>query len=270
MENNDEYEIIKPVELHTIYGMKDFIVPCENTIIKMTENIKLPYEIYYHNNLKNTRKCKFFRNHDGTKENRCVTFYENGNIESITHYHNGILNGRFQTFYPCGSLKDEGYYINNQLHIYYITFYHPNIARNRIYSYIEYTNGQIMGRHSIYMVDGSLYKEQYIYQNLMLHDIENPRVYLDKCTKNNKEYILRVLMVNDKIVTVSRYILYKYDNDNNIYYIFNKHLGFPYIERKNLSIAKDKIIFTFHYDRKNRNMIVSMNEKDIVQLQKIC
>jgi hypothetical protein len=260
------YEVIKPVELHKIYEIQDFIVTYENKVMKMTENIKLPYEIYYHNNLKNTRKCKFFRNHDGTKENRCVTFYENGNIESITHYHNDLLNGKFQTFYECGSLKDEGYYVNNKLHIYHITFFHPSIAPNRLYSYIEYTNGQIMGRHSIYMINGTLYKEQYIYQNLVFHDINNPKVYLNKYKYNDKEFVFRVVKDDNKIVAMSKYILITYNN-NNQYYLFKKHLGIPYVEK--LEDCKENIFFTFHYDRKNINYIVSVDEKKIHTFQKI-
>ena len=259
-----EYEFIKPIELHKIYKIQDFIVTCENNIIKMTESVKLPYNILLHTK-NHRRKCKYFHNRDGTKENICVTFHENGNLESITHYHNDILNGKFQTFYPCGSLKEEGYYLNNKLHIYYITFFDPSIAPNRLYSYIEYINGEITGRYSIYMVDGTLYKEQYIYQNLVFHDINNPKVYLNKIIHNDKEYILRFLKENDKIVAISNYRIYKYDN--NQYYIFRKHVGFPHVEK--IENCRENIMFTFNYDRENKKIDVSIDEKKIDNFQKI-
>lgn len=124
---NHQIEMIKPIELHNIYEIQDFIVFRENTMFNMTNyDILLLIRDYYDKNREKI-KTKYFLNHHGLKENSFVSYYENGVVKSIFQYHNDILNGKFRNFYPCGSLKDEGYYINNKVHIYHITFYHPSI-----------------------------------------------------------------------------------------------------------------------------------------------
>ncbi len=267
---NSQIEIIKPIELYKLYGIKDFIVTRENGICKMIDEVKLvPINEYYDEN-KNYIKNKYFLNHYGMKENMYISFYENGVIKSIFHYHNNILNGKFRNFYECGGLKDEGYYLNNKIHIFHSIFYEPTIGRNKLMTYIEYNNGEIMGRYSTYRVNGKLYKERYIYQNMIFHDIDEPVIYIDECICNNEEVIVRIITENNKIVISNTYKIIKYNNDINQYYLFIHHLGFPHIEKfKEYQDYQKNILFSFYYDRSKFKLIVTANESKINTFNKI-
>ncbi len=268
---NSQIEIIKPIELYKLYGIKDFIVTRENGICKMIDEVKLvPINEYYDEN-KHYIKNKYFLNHYGMKENMYISFYENGVIKSIFHYHNNILNGKFRNFYECGGLKDEGYYLNNKIHIFHSIFYEPTIGRNKLMTYIEYNNGEIMGRYSTYRVNGKLYKERYIYQNMIFHDIDEPVIYIDECICNNEEVIVRIITENDKIVVSNTYKKINYDNDLNSYYLFIQHLGFPYLERfKEYELYQKNVLFSFYYDRNKVKLIVSANETKKHTFTKFC
>lgn len=268
----NKIEIIKPVELHNIYGIQDFIVPCESTMYVMTDYPLLLLIRDYYDKDRTQMKTKYFLNHFGLKENAFVSYYENGGVKSIYHYHNNILNGKFRNFYPCGSLKDEGYYINNKIHLYHSRFYDPSIARNQLMAYIEYVNGEIMGRYSVYTKDGKLYKERYIYKDTMLYDIDKPNIYINKCDT----FIIRFVIENNKVIASNRYEIKKYENDDKNYYIFNKHYGYVDMEEikdnnliMSLVIFEQNILFCYYYDRENSKLIVSVNEDKKDTFQKI-
>lgn len=269
---SNKIEIIKPVELHNIYGIQDFIVPCESTMYVMTNYPLLLLIRDYYDKDRTQMKTKYFLNHFGLKENAFISYYENGEVKSIYHYHNNILNGKFRNFYPCGSLKDEGYYINNKIHLYHSRFYDPSIARNQLMAYIEYVNGEIMGRYSVYTKDGNLYKERYIYKDTILYDINHPVVYINKCDT----FIIRFVIENNKVIASNRYEIKKYENDDKNYYIFNKHYGYVDMEEikdnnliMSLIIFEQNILFCYYYDRENSKLIVSVNEDKKDTFQKI-
>lgn len=130
-------------------------------------------------------------------------------------------------------------------------------------SYVEYTNGEIMGRYSVYTKTGTLYKERYIYKDVIFHDINNPIVYINKYD----EYLIRIVTEDNKIVASNIYEISKYENDDNTYYIFQKHIGYSYAEIN--EHCKDSFLFCFFYNKENRKLIVSINENKTNTFQKI-
>lgn len=51
----------------------------------------------------------------GMKEGKWITWYENGNIRSVTSWHDGVRSGKFWLYSDSGKLRQEGQYKNDLL-----------------------------------------------------------------------------------------------------------------------------------------------------------
>ena len=47
---------------------------------------------------------------------RKMSFYENGNFNTVANYENGVPNGEYLTYYENGQLKEKGLYKNGLKH----------------------------------------------------------------------------------------------------------------------------------------------------------
>jgi len=66
--------------------------------------------------------CESDKDGESVKHGRLVTYYGNGDIESMMWYAHGELQGRFTAFHDDGSPWIEGEYINGKRHGHWVTW----------------------------------------------------------------------------------------------------------------------------------------------------
>ncbi len=236
-------ELVESINIHQFHKINDFIVTRKDFVRRMKPKESLQRVVTYYENT-NKIKSVYHLNENGLKENMYVEYYENSQLKSRVNYFNDKLNGEFRNYYECGALCDEGFYVNDTNHIYHLTFFHPSYnKRNQIMAYCEYINGNIIGRYSFYDLNGNLYKERYIANNMtLLLEADNPTV---KTVVQDKQ-ATRILKEDNKVVLINHYFVM-----NNKYYI-RKHIGYEPIEKKDdPEVRKFEIIFNIY----NNNII---------------
>ena len=109
-------------------------------------------------------------------DGECISYYKNGNKESVLNYKNGLLNGEATNYYDDGLIYSHSYYRNNKLEGLYTEF-----LEDETYIQLEYRNG--LPLHDYYIVS-NIYN-----QRLKLRLSDNTPIWEDATADNlTREY----------------------------------------------------------------------------------
>lgn len=132
----------------------------QNNIIYLEQEVKKglydgKYEIYYPNFSDERIPEVIGKYIKGEKEGTWKTYYENGNLKSVSKYDNGVLIGKFKSYYMNKELESEGEYKNGKKEGEW-TYYYQNGEKE---SSGKYENNKKIKKWKYFNTNGQLKEE---------------------------------------------------------------------------------------------------------------